>query len=302
MSLRPSVFRLGKTLTKAQQLLLSATADRTGTCGLEGEKRDEFLKYIRRLGALVSSVELQMNALDDDDGKDEAVAQLVFAAKKFLSDVLLSAHGRQGGIPLSCVGLLCREQSPRHPFAASEPFLVQEDPRGMSEAACVFPCMYHHHNEASKPQEISTYVRLNDANAHAHSVPTANGEEAAHAKVMEDIREAIKGMKEGVTRMSDMMQQERLRLDANAELLRRGVDGTSTQSRRMDQLGYAFGGGPSLPRCLSSIPAAKLFWQTVVVPMWVIIRQAIFLLIIVAITCSVLLLMITAPKTYIYVR
>ncbi|KAF8285178.1 hypothetical protein TcBrA4_0033930 [Trypanosoma cruzi] len=302
MSLRPSIFRLSKTLTKAQQLLLSVTADRAGACGLEEEKRAEFLKYIRRLGVLVSSIELQMTALDDDGGRDEAVARLVSAAKKFLSDVLLSAHGRQGGIPLSCVGLLCRERSPKHPFAVSEPFLVQEDLRGMSETAYVFPCMYHHHNEASNPQEISKCLRLNDANTHAHSVPTATREEAAHAKVMEDIREAIKGMKEGVTRMSDMMQQERLRLDANSELLQRGVDGTSTQSRHMDQLGYAFGGGPSLPRCLSCIPGAKIFWQTIVAPMWVVIRQAIFLFMIVAITCGVLLLMVTAPKTYVYVR
>ncbi|ESL10044.1 hypothetical protein TRSC58_02228 [Trypanosoma rangeli SC58] len=296
-SLRPCILRLRRTLTKAQRLL-RATDPEADARGLDKKNRAEFLKCARRLGVLLLSVQQQLRALGEDACRDEAVSGPISAARAFLADAV-SPDGNQGGIPVPCVGLLCREHTPRPPFAVSAPFLVQEDSRCMCEPARILSCVYHRDEEPIS-HAVSPCVQPKEARAQSHAAPTASDEEAAHAQVMEDIREAIKGMKEGAIRMSDLMQQERMQLDANAELMQRGIDGTSTQSRRMDKLGYAFGVGPPPPCCLSKIPGAKLFWQTVVAPMWVVIRQAVFLCIIVATTCSVLLLMVTAPKTYVY--
>ncbi|RNF11024.1 hypothetical protein TraAM80_01151 [Trypanosoma rangeli] len=296
-SLRPCILRLRRTLTKAQRLL-RATDPEADARGLDKRNRAEFLRCVRRLGVLLFSAQLQLRALGEDACRDEAVSSLLCAARSFLADAV-SLDGSQSGVPVPCVGLLCREHTPRPPFAVSAPFLVQEDSCCMCEPARILSCVYHRDEEPIS-HAVSPCVQPNEVSERSHAVPAASDEEAAHAQVMEDIREAIKGMKEGAIRMSDLMQQERMRLDANAELLQRGIDGTSTQSRRMDKLGHVFGVGPPPPSCLSKIPGAKLFWQTVVAPMWVVIRQAVFLCIIVATTCSVLLLMVAAPKTYVY--
>ncbi|RNF19351.1 uncharacterized protein Tco025E_04215 [Trypanosoma conorhini] len=297
--LRPCILRLRRALAKAQRLLRAAGA-KADVRGLDEEHRAEFIKSVRRLGVLLSSAELQLGALGEEACRDAAVAGIICSARAFLADAV-SPKGSRGGLPAPCVGLLCRERAPRPPFAVTAPFLVQEDPRCLGEPARVLPCVYHR-DEEPVPRAAPPCAQPLEAMAHSHAAPTAADEEAAHAQVMEDIRAAIRGMKEGVIRMSDLMQQERVRLDANAELLQRGVDGTATQARRMDQLGYAFGGGPPPPRCLHSVPGAELFWQTVVAPMWAVLRQAVFLCLIVATTCGVLLLMVMAPKTYVYFR
>ncbi|KEG10441.1 hypothetical protein DQ04_03711030 [Trypanosoma grayi] len=299
--------RLSRTLKEAQSIL--GGLDENEDASVLDTRRAELLKRIRRLGFLLSTGKQCLAA--EEHLCDEAAASIVRSAEEFLTK-FVSTHNQQCFIPVASVGLVCRQRWPTRPFAVSEPFLVHEDSRGVSVAARVLACAYHR-DEPSTPRAAAPYERKCAAAAaaaacgvvtgvHGSKAPILSATESVHEQVMEDIRGAIKSMKEGAIRMSDLIQEERERLDANAELLQRGVDGATAESKQMDRLGIAFGGGSSLPRLLSGVPGAGMFWHAVVVPVWAVIRQAFFLCVIVALTGGVLLLMLTAPKTYAYAR
>ncbi|AAZ11000.1 uncharacterized protein TEOVI_000325900 [Trypanosoma equiperdum] len=327
----PAASRLRRALREARRLLEEVKLSEDTAVGQCNQRQvTELLKYIKRIGFLLSLVKQEMQAnADNSDKRETATTEVslsgddvgnaptvVDAAEAFLSQ-FLDSYFPHLHVPVACVGLVARHRAPKQPFAVCEPFLIHED----SNAPCVRASIQLEPSPTVKssttPAKMGqsgggdiaiTNMAARSTNASslisssAFSSAPQDADDAAQKQVINEINDAIREIKEGALRVSDIMNQEKGRLEENAALLQRGVDGTTSQCKKMDRVGSAFGGGPVLPHFLRALPGVEVFWDSILAPLWRIIAQAVFICAIVAVTGGTVMLMLVTPKSYVYER
>lgn len=134
------------------------------------------------------------------------------------------------------------------------------------------------------------------------SSPAATTPETAEETVINDIKEAIHQMKEGALQMSAMMSQERPQLESAEALLSSGVSKGRKNLQELDKVSYLSGGGSanvsggSIYRLFSAVPGMGLVWNSVLLPIWVFLKQVLFMMLILVTTGVMLVVIATFSK------
>nr|CCC94604.1 unnamed protein product [Trypanosoma congolense IL3000] len=307
-----TVRRLQRALREARRLSDASTKVLDATGGEEcPELSDELLRYVRRVGYLLSLLSREMQATGGivsgcDEPRDDDATEVINSANTFLSE-FLGTHMPHFNISASCVGVMVRQCTPKYPFDVEDPFFIHEDHH--ATAVQLKRPLCQKSTEVIPPRAKITSLKgaatpMNSSSS-SHVIPLQNSHdmhEAAQKQMIDEIKNAIREIKEGALSVSDIVNREKEHLEANAALLQRGVSRTTAQCRNMDRIGPASGGGLPLPRLLGRVPGAELFWSSFLLPLWSFIKQTLFILTIVGVTGGMMLMMLVTPKTYVYAR
>ncbi|CCW65202.1 unnamed protein product [Phytomonas sp. EM1] len=119
--------------------------------------------------------------------------------------------------------------------------------------------------------------------------------------VMRDIRTTIQQVKHGALQVRDLMDREAHALSTSEALLSEGVGKSRRNMREMSKIHevYAAAEG-SVSRLLRHIPCGLLVWQTLLMPLWVFLRQVLLFSLVLAVVCGMLLLMMSVGKPRVY--
>lgn len=160
--------------------------------------------------------------------------------------------------------------------------------------------------------KASAIAKASSSAAAPSNAVTADGEDAApiavptsaEEAVMNDIKEAIAHMKQGALKMSAMMQEEQASLKESEELLSGGINQSQQNMLQLNKAADALGGKGSRaaqpPRLIAALPGGPLVWRTVLLPLWEVVKQALLLACIVAVTAVVCMVIFMTRKPQVY--
>ncbi|KAK7195127.1 hypothetical protein NESM_000436400 [Novymonas esmeraldas] len=229
------------------------------------------------------------------------------AARRLLSSYL-SRNPALTHLPISCVGTAPRVFTDA---ASAQTCHVFTDVLPPHAAHIPAPAQYSITSDASA---AATAVRASTRAAEpATTHPSAHGSIAlpasaaaavaapptAEERIMEDIQHAIHQMKDGALQMSALMEQEKSQMKSAADLLSGGVAKGQSNMKELDRVDNV-GAAMHIPWVLARVPGMSLLWRTVLQPMWAVLKQALLMAAIVAVTGCVLLLISVVPKPIVF--
>lgn len=232
--------------------------------------------------------------------------ETVLEAQRVLEQAISAVSSSALRVPLTCVGAIPRTCVPldSHPGSAyAVPLLVfTEGPRGSGAGQMpisyttvakdfVSPSLHERATRAPSQKAPSSSTGQQDRNTLASVVPDAE------AAAVLDVKEAIRQMKEGALQMSELMSQERDTLAQSEQLLSDGVSRSRQQIKELDRLPY-LSSASYAPQLLQRIPGGHLLWQTVVLPLWETMKQALFIsaVLVVTVFSTMVMLMRSKPQ------
>jgi hypothetical protein len=124
--------------------------------------------------------------------------------------------------------------------------------------------------------------------------------------VVDEVRRSIDALKGNAGRLQMQIAQDDTTLQSNEALMQRAVQQATQQSKTVKRITGGSGSSSlaaALPggHLLSRIPGVELVWSAVLVPLWAVVRQAVLLLLVVAVTLGTVFMMLVVPRLYVRV-
>jgi hypothetical protein len=121
--------------------------------------------------------------------------------------------------------------------------------------------------------------------------------------IVEEVRRSIDALKSNAGRLHSQMSADDATLQSNEAMMDKALNKTTKQSSDLARVNNDDGRSSlsNVPggRLLSKIPGVALLWGSILLPLWAVIRQAVMLLLVIAVTGATISMMLMVPRLYV---
>jgi hypothetical protein len=121
--------------------------------------------------------------------------------------------------------------------------------------------------------------------------------------IVEEVRRSIDALKSNAGRLHSQMSADDATLQSNEAMMDKALHKTTKQSSDLARVNNDDGRSSlsNVPggRVLRKIPGVALLWGSILLPLWAIIRQAVMLLLVIAVTGATISMMLMVPRLYV---